>query len=344
MHRLASICLLAVPVALIARAAPAQVRQSSTTDGALWVVTDGATSRLNGPAGEVRLDLPAGATIDDIEAVRNGWLATGRYPAADGSELLLIAGDPGGSDLLPIPPRTAGRYRGRAVLAIDRGELVGLIWLEGDGVRELAVRAADRTAGGWGESELVSPRGPGSQVAPQVTVLADGSWLLVWAAYDGFDDEIVWSRRESKRWSAAQRLYPDNDVPDITPKIVATAGGALAVWSRFDGNDYRLQLARFADAFWAPPTMMGGKGSGDPLLVRYGAGALLLFQTVETRSWWVIELDAAGGFERLAEVAEDTYEKPVLLTDDGRPRLVWPELESAPRPRLEVPLVWRELP
>ncbi len=345
MRKLAHNFLCGTIAILIASSLGAEALQSPALENALWAVADGSAWRLAIGGDPVELELPRGTRIEDLQSCRDGWLAAGRAPADQGTELLLLRGGRAGNDLLPVPDRVAGHFRGRPVLAIHQGELVGMAWLEGDGARALEVRAAGWDGEAWGVSELVSPRGPGSQVAPRLTVLEDGSWLLVWAAFDGLDDEILWSRRRSGAWSPPQRLHPDNDVFDITPRVARTGWGAVAVWSRFDGSDYRLELSHFSGGVWSPSRSIGGRGSGDPLLITSERGLLLLFHTVESGSWSVLELATDGAPERLAEVAEATYERPLLLSDDnGAAQLVWPARDSPPRSRLEVPLDWRDLP
>ena len=341
MRRLLSICV----TALLPSVAVAEVVQSSQVEGALWTVTDGPTTRLQLSGVELRVELPPGATIDDLEPVRDGWYATARAPQADGTGLLLIHGSEHGNDLVAVPSGQTGRHRGRAMLVIERDELAGLVWLEGDGARELAVRAATWNGESWSEPETISPRGPGSQVSPRVSVLADGSWLLVWAAFDGSDDEILWSRRQRSVWSPPQPLHQPNDVPDILPRVIATGSGAVAIWSRFDGEDYRLQISSFVDGSWLQPSTFGGKGSGDPVVLRHGDDVWVLFHTVETRSWNVLEVDSGGRGVRLAEVPEVTYERPLLVIDErGEAALRWPEMETLDRPGLDRPLQWRTLP
>ena len=174
-------------------------------------------------------------------------MAAGSAPdASGGRRLFLLRGDDRASRPLARAPGQAGRQRRGPVLLVDGGRLAGLAWLEGDDDRSFSVRAALWTGQRWQAPERVSFPGPGSQLALTGAVLADGSWLLAWSAFDGHDDEIVWSRRAGSAWQPVKRLYPDNSVPDITPALAATAdGGALIAWSRFDGHGYALRMARF---------------------------------------------------------------------------------------------------
>lgn len=316
----------------------AEVLQSAAQAGRLWVMRDGAEIRFGKVGGgEIQVELPPGASIRDVEPTAHGWLAAGRLPTANGTDLLLVEGGETGADLLPVPKRGPGRYRGQPVLLLEDRQLVGLAWAAGNGPRELEIWAAVWQEGQWGLPELVSPRGPGSQLAPAGAVLGDGTWLLVWAAFDGLDDEIVWSRRSGGTWTPPESLHVANDVPDLTPDLVAIDGGALAVWSWFDGNDYRLKTARWLRDRWHESEAFGGQGSGVPRLMLTDDGILLLFQAVEPASWTVLEMDRAGTDRRIAIVPEETNERPMLVVrEDEATVLRWPTGDRA--------LEWRDLP
>ena len=301
-------------MALTATLCQAEVLQSSDRGGELWAVRQGAELRVGGVnRGEVRVELPPGATIRDLEPTSEGWLAAGRLPAGDGIDLLLIESGLEGSDLLPVPARSSARYRGQPVLFLRHQKLVGLAWAEGDGPRQFEIRAASWSDKSWGPTETVSPRGPGSQVGPAGVVLEDGTWLLVWSAYDGDDSEIVWSRRVGAEWTAPESIHPGNAVPDVTPDVVALDGGALVVWSWFDGNDYRLRSARWFGGTWLVGEAFGGKGSGEPRLMHDDGGVYLLYPSVEPAAWTVLEMDRAGIDRRSATVPGDRVERPLLL-------------------------------
>lgn len=316
----------------------AEVLQSSGQSGALWADRDGVgvrVARIGG--GKIRVELPPGASLRDLEPTASGWVAAGRLPDSQGTDLLLVAGNPEGTDLLPVPRRGSNRFRGQPVLLLERRQLVGLAWAAGNAPREWEIWAASWDDGEWGSPQLVSPIGPGSQVAPAGTVLEDGSWMLVWSAFDGHDDEIVWSRRIGERWTVPQPVHEENDVPDAKPEIVAVEGGAMVVWNWFDGNDYRMRAARWVGNGWQESPAFGGKGSGGPGLIQTDDGILLLYQSVDPASWTVVEFDRAGNERREARILEDTNQRPLLVPDQAEDGILrWPAGDRV--------LNWRDLP
>jgi len=298
----------------------------ATTDGSLYLLGRGENARL-GVVGsdEQELELPAGARIYDLAVTIDGWVATGSLPSADDFDLLVLQDREGQRDLLAPPADRRGRYRVQAVALVDDGHLAGVAWIEGDQQDVFEVRAAVWDGANFGPPEVVSPVGPGAQLALEGAVLDDGSWLLVWAAVDGEDDEILWSVRRQESWSTPSRLHRDNSVPDITPALVAIDGGALVAWSWFDGNDYRLRQARFDGESWGEPEVFGERGSLEPGYTVHGESLRLLYQTIAPPTWTVVELDRTGTKTRRAVWKGDIVERPLVLAgDEVEAGLQWP--------------------
>jgi len=276
--------------------------------------------------GEATFELPVGSQLLDVWQLEDGWLASGRQPDGDASDMLVLRGAAdGGAQVLTPPEPRRHRMRGGATPFLAGGKLVGLAWLQGDTSTGSMVRAAAWEDGSWGPVEVVSEPGPGSQTALTAAVLADGSWVLAWAAYDGDDDEIVWSRREGGVWSRPERVTDDNETPDIMPSIVAAGSGAILSWSWMDGSDYRLKLAVLRGDRWREIDFLGGRGSLFPSFFESGDGLQLLFRTVEPASWTMLELDVNGRIWRRAVLAEPSRERPVVdEIGAARVRFRWP--------------------
>ncbi len=285
--------------------------------------------------GEARIELPGGralsvalperAEVSAFAVVDGGWVAAGSAPDAGGRRrLFLLRGNDSGSRPLAEPPGQEGRERRGPVLLVDGGRLAGLAWLEGDDDRSLSVRAAVRTGQGWQAPERVSFQGPGSQLALTGAVLADGSWLLAWSAFDGQDDEIVWAHRQGDAWQPVRRLT-NNSVPDITPALAATAdGGALIAWSRFDGKGYQIRMARFnvrGGDGWSDEHPAAASGSLYPTFL--GPSRLLYLDAAAPRSWSVLDLDPEGWVKAKASVAS-TLERPAVAFEGSQVRMRWP--------------------
>ena len=197
---------------------------------------------------------------------------------------------------------------------------------------------------GWGAPVTVAAPGLGSQLALTGTVLEDGSWLVAWSSFDGTDDEILWSRRlpGTESWSAPQRLGADNAVPDITPALVATGQGALAVWSRYDEGQYRLFRARFSGDRFAAPEILAPGGTMHPSFLRVGTdpdALTLLYLHASPRSWGVMEVTADGtpGKRVLVPIATAAErQRPILRRFDGGVlHLIWAPGETAKAVRPE---------
>lgn len=278
--------------------------QTPAQAGAVTLVQTEGAARLRFADGKtLALPLPPDAEVEALAGPETGWLAAGSVRSAEGGrELFLLRGDRGLAVALPVPPSQEHRIRRRPVLFTRGGRLTGLAWLEGDGLRSLAVRAASwkGNRGGFAAPVWVSRPGPGSQLALTGAALADGSWLLAWSAFDGEDDEVVWSRFRDGVWSAVRPVSDDNAVPDVTPHLAAAGNGALLAWSRYDAGDYRVRLTRFVRDGFVDEQRVGEPGSLHPRIAVDGERITLTYETVLPVGRGVAELDGRGRIVRRA--------------------------------------------
>lgn len=303
---------------------------------------DGA--RLELASGErISLPVPRGAEIGTARALdEEGWIAAGVRPDAAGrSEIFLLIGDESAVTELPPPAGRGSALRRQPLPLVEDGSLAGLLWLEGDNRTSLGVRFAEWTGAGWSAPQTVAAPGPGSQLALTAARLADGTWLAAWSAFDGTDDEIVWSRRgRNGAWSPARRAAAGNEVPDVTPALTATRDGALLAWSRFEGGEYRIVVSRFRQGAWSKPELAGPPGSLFPSFEPAPGGRVwMLYRNAVPRGWTVAELDRNGRPVRHAAVESPTAaaERPVVRAGSGGLVLEWPgrtERRAAPWERL----------
>ena len=296
----------------------------------LVLIPQGSSARLELPDGRtLKVDLPDRGVVSSLAAIDGGWVAAGSFQDTAGRRrLFLLTGDDKGSRSLPEPSGQQGQERRGPVLLVDGGRLAGLAWLEGDGTRSLAVRAAPWTGKRWQAIQQVSHPGPGSQLALTGAVLGDGSWLLAWSAFDGTADEIVWSRRVGKEWLPVSRVSAPNAVPDITPALTATAGvsgdGALLAWSRYDGRGYQLRMARFERGEWRDERAAAPSGSLYPTFLGGPDRPRLLYLEASPRGWSLLDLDGEGRVRAKASVSSSSADRPVVSFAGAGIRMRWP--------------------
>jgi hypothetical protein len=272
------------------------------------------------------ISLPAGERLTEIAETRRGWVAAGVRATKHGRrELMVVMEDAAGVERLVLPKRQKKRLRILPTLFTEDEEFSGLAWLEGDDHQSLTVRFAEWTGADWGPVKKVSRPGRGSQTGLVGTVLRDGSHLLVWSAYDGSDDEIVWSRRRGSSWTRPKRLTANNRTPDTMPAVFALSSGALAVWSHSDGEDYRLMSARFDGRRWKRPEIIGPAGSLDPRFVKLDSGLFLTYKNAWPAGWSALEIGDGGDPRRRAVVRQRPDQRPVLARPGSREvTLLWP--------------------
>ena len=250
------------------------------------------------------------------------WAVAGVSVDGNGPRLRLHGGRGAEIRALSPPERRRGAIQiasPRWLAATGTGGVQGLVWFEATRPRGQEVWLAPYEGGGFQPPTRLIGAGPGSQTALDAAVLADGSWLLVWAAFDGNDDDLVWRQRLPDGSWTGGRVSTDNRVPDITPKVLVMAGGAALAWSRFDGSVYRVRTARFAQGEWRDESWAAGPDSLYPEWV--GNGDTLLFLRGATRTW------TANGPGPSLEFAVPTEAPPVLDVDpsSGLLRAHWPE-------------------
>ncbi|MEE8525610.1 MAG: hypothetical protein V3T72_16865 [Thermoanaerobaculia bacterium] len=303
----------------LATSLPAQMLKARGSGMDLRLVRTAGQHRIVLPdGGTVTLPLSAVASVGDFRLVGGDWWVAAVDRRREDSALVVLEGRADKISSLPVPAVGLDQAVREPRLLVACERLDGMLWLEGDAGDRMTVRAARWDGGAWESPATVSPAGPGTQIALTATVLADGSWLAAWAAFDGRDDEILWSRLSGGRWSSPRPVAADNAVPDITPSLIATADGALLAWSRYDGHDYRVHLARFDASGWAEPAMIGTKGSAFPVFSD-DRSPILIYRQAVPDAWRVAELDARGKVLRQAEAAASDQQAPVVagVSEDG---------------------------
>jgi hypothetical protein len=297
--------------------AATEIVAHSRREGGLRLVVDDGAHRLESDQRIRPIALPPGAAVDALESLAAGWLVAGSAPGGAGSELFLLRGDDRQEELLTPPSGRVGKRRQTAVPFVDGDRLVGVAWLEGGEARSFDVRFAAWRGGGFDEPVVVAPAGPGSQLALRGCRLGDGRLLLVWAGFDGQDDEIWYSLGDGDGWSSPRRVADDNGVPDITPAVAAWTGGALLTWARFDGSEYRLMTAqlvgeRIVGARWSAPA-----GSAFPTFEAGPSGLAVLYRDGRRSAWAVAEIAADGGHGRRAQLEAEGDERPIVRFEGG---------------------------
>lgn len=296
----------------------------------LWLVT--------GDAAPLAVALPSGFDargfeVGDVRTLGDRWLMAGIDHSGDRPRLAVLDGGfdakRGSTGLGPtmkawsVPATTGIEMSGAKLLVDDQGPTT-LLWLEGERFDAMAVHAARYVEGAFTDTEIISPVGPGTQIAIAAATLADGSTLVTWAGYDGNDDEIWWSRSTRRGWSAPARLADDDRFPDVTPAIIATEDGALIAWSAYDGRDYRLRAARYRDGVWDAPVTFGGRGASAPTFLEGMAEPTVLYKTAVPRTWTVQTLDPGGLPGKKAEIDRRSNRRPAVRIEGENVTLSWP--------------------
>lgn len=287
-------------------------------DDAPVVWRDEAGFRVERTGRATRLALPTGAAIDQVVGIGAGWVATGTRPAGDRLDLYLVQQTATGTIELPPPGDAVARFRERPAPVVAGSALAGVAWLEGADRQSYAVRFAPWLGAGFGAPVEIAPPGPGSQLALSATALDDGRTLLVWSAFDGEDDEIRASVGAGGSWSEPVAVGSANGVPDITPVAVAVHGGALVAWSRFDGSEYRVALARFDGREFREIGEPGPPGSIDPGFAGGGETPRLLWFDARTDAWVLADVAADGALTERARAAGPIDDPPAVSVADGK--------------------------
>ena len=113
----------------------------------------------------------------------------------------------------------------------------------------------------------------------------------------------------------------------VTPAVIATPGGALAVWSRLTGDGYQVVASRMSGGRWQAPRELGPPGSLYPTFHRRHGATRVLFRTVlPAPGWSALELDGDGTVRRRASWEGRGAGRPALVADErGRVELRDPD-------------------
>ena len=308
------------------RRQPQQLLQSPVAERGWIVSIDDRRARLSAPDGRRRsFRVRRGERWLGFFEFAGGWVAAGIRPRTETLDLSLVADLGRGPRRLRPPLDRQGALRTGPTPVVYSAGLAGLVWLEGDEMRRLSVRAAAFENGSFAEVVTVSEPLAGSQTGLSVTVLEDGSWLLVWSRFDGQDDEIYWALRSAAGlWTTPRRLAADNAVPDVTPHVMAHGSGAVIAWSQLR-NEYEVVTARFDTRSWSTPHSLGIAGTISPAFRRLGNDDYLLVRNAWPAGWTAFHLDASGRPSHFAVVARESPRPPVLRRS-GRSALAfeWP--------------------
>jgi hypothetical protein len=304
----------------------ASQQEIQSKDGRLGVVEAQNGPKVRDDRGQSNpLRLAEEVRISSLVSMRSGWVAAGDRPVGQRRDLYFRMLDAGGLKQLPAPPGQVHSVRRSPVALSDGKSLHGVLWLEGDGPRSLSVRASDWLGITWGGPVAISVPGPGTQTALDAALLDDGSVLAVWSAFDGRDDEIMWSLGMDGGWTEPSPLSA-NSVPDIVPTVVASETGAIVSWNEFDSDadEYRVVTSQWVEGRWTEPRAEVGGTLYPELYLLEQRPTLLFLDLSDGRSVWRIqELHPETAEVVRASAVEGEQSRPLLLQGDSGAYLEW---------------------
>ena len=259
---------------------------------------------------------------------------------SDGTDALVHTSSrpAGGAWSTPVPLSEPGRNAEAARVVVNaRGDAVAVWFTRRDGTKT-RVESASRPAGGdWTGPVTVSDPDEYSSDA-RVAIDSRGNAVVVWTHYipDNASTEwIVTARRpRGGSWSAPVAL---SEPRSLDPHVVVDGeGNATAMWTRFDGNNQRVESAeRPVGGAWSAPVDVSAPGQ-DSLWSQVAVDG----QGNAVAAW--IGRDAVGQVVLTADrPVGGEWSAPVTLSEAGRTALD-PELAVGAQGNAVV--AWRLLP
>ncbi|NBJ12378.1 calcium-binding protein [Microvirga arsenatis] len=225
---------------------------SSGQDGSGAGVYQQRYSSSGQPVGhETRVNTTTNGVQDSAsvtELADGGWLVTWTSFGQDGSGLGIYQqrydanGAPVGVEQ-KVNSFTAGHQRDSSVTALPNGRWV-ITW-SSDGqdgsVGGVYQQRYDVTGGSMGNEVRVNTTTVNSQMAPQVTTLKDGGWLVVWASYDQDGDMFgIYQQRydaTGQTVGGEARVNTTTSHMQYMPSVSALPDGGWVISWTSDGQD-----------------------------------------------------------------------------------------------------------
>lgn len=117
--------------------------------------------------------------------------------------------------------------------------------------------------GKWGE-ETVYYTGLASNTAPSVAVDKEGKAWLVWAGFNGLNDEIYYATWDGSGFDTPTPIT-NNSVPDILPVIGldSDTGMPWIQWQQYTPSGYAAYQSFWDDEEWSEPLVVPAKDATD---------------------------------------------------------------------------------
>lgn len=214
----------------------------------LWLAAVCAASGFPGIDNQARAEFPR------IKKDKSGQTWAARQWQANGNEYLSVGRLTGGGVFEEWAAfATAGEILSPD-LDIDAESKPWLIWVEySDGEYsggEYRVRAA---GGSVGDSQFINGPYTALALSPSIYAGARGEVWAFWTGRDAGRDEIFGSLYRNGAWSTPYKLDADNRYPHIRPSAAIDGRSRpRAVWSAYDGEDYKIYSAAWNGARWLP--------------------------------------------------------------------------------------------
>lgn len=142
----------------------------------------------------------------------------------------------------------------KPAIITDKNGTTWIVWTSIDSREQTSQlmfsRLDDET---WSVPETIET-GLSTNTAASLASDQDDVVWLVWAGYDGQDDDIYFSRWRENQWDAPEIVNEDNANPDLLPVVGVEKGGNIwVIWTGFDGESYRSYKSRWNGDVWDAP-------------------------------------------------------------------------------------------